>query len=285
VLAALANLSPGARAPVFPRRALPLHALPVALGWARETSTEYSWHGLRRGRGEYTLLQYTLAGGGRLRVGERTWTVGPGEAMLLHFPADNHYWLPAGSVGWEFIYVCLQGREVMRVWPVIEKGLGPCVRLTPDAVPVGVAAALVAAGLRDELATPFAASDQAYRLLMALTAEAQRGAAVAEHAGLERARQHAEAHYASAVRVEDLAGLAGLSRFHFTRLFKARYGVAPAAWLLDQRVKQAATLLRTTDWGLKAIAARCGFPDAHYLGKVFRGRLGQTPGDYRRAVR
>jgi AraC family transcriptional regulator len=285
MLPALASLAPGSCAPVFPRRALPLHALPVAMGWSRESSPAYSWHGLRRGRGEMALWQYTLAGEGRLRVGERIWAVGPGEAMLLHFPADNHYWLPEGGAGWEFIFVCLQGREVMRVWPAIEQGLGPCARLAPDSAAVVEGAGLVAAALREELGSPFTASAWAYRLLMALVAAARAGGPTSEHDGVARARRYGEQHFAQALRVEDLARVAGLSRYHFTRLFTAREGVPPAAWLIDLRVKHAAMLLRTTELGLKVIAARCGFPDAHYLGKVFRGRMGQTPGDYRRAVR
>lgn len=274
----------GERRLFFPGKTVPLRAMLGALGRWRVDTADYNWHGLKRGRAEFCLLQYTLAGRGRLRVGAIEREVTPGMAMLLHFPDDNQYWLPADSPSWEFLYVCLHGREVLRLWHRIEVRLGPLAAFSPTAGPVTCAARIVDAALAGSVGDPFAASTLAYGLLMSLAAEVRvpRGAAQNE-AALERARRHAEQHLHEPLTVEAMARQAGLSRYHFSRLFAAHTGMAPAAWLTDQRVRAAARLLRDTRLPLKEIAPRCGFPNANYLGRVFRRHAGMPPASYRRS--
>jgi AraC-like DNA-binding protein len=269
---------------LFPERALPLRAMLGSIGHARETRPTYDWHGLRRGRAEFVLFQYTLAGRGRLRAAGHEFEVKPGQAMLLHFPDDNRYWLPAESDGWEFLYVCLHGREVLRLWPPIESRLGPLAAFSPDSPAVGCASKIVADALAKRIPDAFAASARAYELVMLLAAEARHAQpAEAARPGIERARRYAEERLSRALSVDELAREAGLSRHHFSRLFARQHGLAPTAWLIEQRVKEAARLLRSTKLPLKAIAAQCGFPNANYLGRVFRRHTGVPPAAYRRS--
>lgn len=278
----LKKLPFGEAAPFFAERALPLHAMLGSVGHMRETRASYDWHGLKRGRAEFALFQYTLSGAGRLRVGSVETDVLPGTAMLLNFPADNRYWLPAGSDGWEFIYVCLHGREVMRLWHFFARSLGPHVAFAAGAPAVMCMARIVSAALKNEIPTPFAASALAYEITVTLAAEA-RQAGKQESPPMTRAMAYGRDHLAKPLTVDDLAQVAGYSRFHFSRLFLEQAGLSPAAWLVEQRIKEAARLLRSTSHPLKEIAARCGFPDPNYLGKVFQRHTGIPPATYRRS--
>ena len=100
---------------------------------------------------------------------------------------------------------------------------------------------------------------------------------------LEQVRHYAEQQLATPLTVAELAQQAGMSRYHFTRLFRAHTGLPPAAWLAEQRIKEAARLLRLTTIPLKEIAARCGYPNANYLSRVFRKHTGIPPAAYRRS--
>ncbi len=269
---------------LFPERALPLRAMLGSIGCSRETKPTYDWHGLRRGRAEFALFQYTLAGRGRLRVQDREIDVGPGQAMLVHFPDDNRYWLPTDSAGWEFFYVCLHGREVLRLWPQVENRLGPVTHLAAESAVVRHATQIVRAALTGKIPHVFAASAYAYELIMLLAAEARHTHPVQlARPAIEKARRYAEGQLHRALTVDDLAREAGLSRHHFSRLFARHNGLAPAAWLIEQRVKEAARLLRGTKLPLKAIATQCGFPNPNYLGRVFRRHTGVPPAAYRRS--
>ena len=280
----LAKLPMGERITYFDTRTLPLHAMLGSVGHAKETSPRYDWDGVKRGRQEFVLFQYTISGEGRLRVGGEEQAVTPGTAMLLHFPAENRYWLPAGGGHWEFIYLCLHGREIMRLWPGVEKGHGVLTTLAADAEPVKQAGEIVRRVLAGEIVSAFEGSALAYDWVMRMLAAVPVREAASPHAAaLERARRHAEAHFAEPLGVEDLAKVAGFSRFHFTRLFTAHVGSSPTAWLVDLRVKEAARLLRESRLSLKEIAVRCGFSDVGFFGKTFAARTGQPPGAYRRS--
>jgi AraC family transcriptional regulator len=74
----------------------------------------------------------------------------------------------------------------------------------------------------------------------------------------------------------------GLGPSQFSRRFKARTGVAPHQYLLDLRVDEAARLLRSGTDPIALVAARCGFSHQEHLTRVFRARLGTTPGTVRR---
>ncbi len=268
----------------LPARIMPLQAMLGSAGHSRETTPDYDWHGRKRGRREFVLLQYTLSGRGRLRVGDREHDVLPGQMMLLRMPADNRYWLPSDSDHWDFLYVCFQGSEVLRLWRAAERAHGYLCEMDPDSAVVRLTADAVRALQAGEVDTEFRSSNLAYGLMMALLDQGPPTQADSPHASaLEEAWQHGVAHFSEPLGVEELAAVAGLSRFYFTRLFTARYGSSPTAWLVDLRVREAAQMLRRTALPIKEVAARCGFGDAGYFGKVFQARTGQPPGSYRRS--
>ncbi len=80
----------------------------------------------------------------------------------------------------------------------------------------------------------------------------------------------------------DLAAEAGVSKFHFTRLFRQATGKTPLAYLLEHRLAAACTLLGTTDQSIDAVAASCGFTRATHFATAFGRKFGETPSAYRR---
>lgn len=84
-----------------------------------------------------------------------------------------------------------------------------------------------------------------------------------------------------AIHVEDLAAAAGLSPFHFSRMFHAATGKAPHAYVTARRMEAACHLLATTDLPLAQVATRVGYrTQAHFTG-VFHRHVGVTPRTYR----
>jgi AraC-like DNA-binding protein len=77
-----------------------------------------------------------------------------------------------------------------------------------------------------------------------------------------------------------LARVAGLSGYHLIRVFRKATGLSPHAWLVDRRVHLAAHRIRLGE-PLSAVASRCGFSDQSHLTRLFKARLGVTPGQYR----
>jgi AraC family transcriptional regulator len=92
---------------------------------------------------------------------------------------------------------------------------------------------------------------------------------------------YVENHLDHSISLDDLAGMASVSSWHFLRLFKERFGCTPHAWVLGRRVERAKELLRCSDLPIKDIAARTGFADQAHLTHVFHRMLRTTPAAYR----
>ncbi|AKF04411.1 helix-turn-helix transcriptional regulator [Sandaracinus amylolyticus] len=82
------------------------------------------------------------------------------------------------------------------------------------------------------------------------------------------------------IGLEELAKLAGVSRFHFTRQFKRATGETPMAYVRRLRVERAKELLLATDMSLADVAAHVGFADQSHFTRVFRSVVGTTPARY-----
>ena len=82
------------------------------------------------------------------------------------------------------------------------------------------------------------------------------------------------------VSLQDLADLAGLSRFHLTRLFQRRFGLAPSVYLRLLRLERAKRRLAAGEPPAD-VAAALGFADQAHLTRRFKAAYGMTPGRYR----
>jgi AraC family transcriptional regulator len=102
---------------------------------------------------------------------------------------------------------------------------------------------------------------------------------------LQRVREYIAAHLASAIRLQRLAALAGLSPFHFSRAFKASTGLPPHAYVLHCRIAEAKRLLARTTLAVADIARRSGFSSPGQLSARFRASTGTTPSAFRGLTR
>jgi AraC-like DNA-binding protein len=94
---------------------------------------------------------------------------------------------------------------------------------------------------------------------------------------LRRARDHLDRHYAEPHELATVAEVAGLSKYHFQRLFKATYGLTPAAYLSQRRVERAQDLLRATNLTVTEVCHAVGFSSLGSFSSRFRELVGETP--------
>ncbi|WP_202800513.1 AraC family transcriptional regulator [Novosphingobium sp. Rr 2-17] len=90
-----------------------------------------------------------------------------------------------------------------------------------------------------------------------------------------------EGHLHEAIGLGELAGVAGLSRFHFSRAFKATTGENPHVFVQRQRIARAVNLLTHSDLSIEAIAASVGYRGAPQFRRAFHGVMGSSPLKYR----
>jgi AraC family transcriptional regulator len=89
-------------------------------------------------------------------------------------------------------------------------------------------------------------------------------------------------HFAEEINLDQLAARAGLSKFHFHRLFKSATGMSPSRYHLDLRMNAARRLLRETKESIVAVALEVGYTNPSHFAQLFRRETGLAPSDYRR---
>ena len=91
-----------------------------------------------------------------------------------------------------------------------------------------------------------------------------------------------EARLHEPLSLETLAAVAGLGVWSFARRFRASFGRAPHAYVIERRVERARCLLEQGTMAVKEIASACGFADQAHMTRLFQDRLHTTPAVMRR---
>jgi len=94
-----------------------------------------------------------------------------------------------------------------------------------------------------------------------------------------------DAHSQQAIELEDAAAQAGVSAFHFLRLFSGVLGVTPHQYLVRSRLRHAARLLADDDKAVTDIAYDVGFGDLSNFTRTFHRAAGVSPLKFRQASR
>lgn len=104
-----------------------------------------------------------------------------------------------------------------------------------------------------------------------------------EPGAVETAREYIHAHHQRDISVRELAAVAGLSPYHFIRVFRKHVGLTPHAYLTQVRVQRAQHLLLAGDPPSQTALA-AGFFDQSHLSRHFKRIVGVPPGCYRNFV-
>jgi AraC family transcriptional regulator len=101
---------------------------------------------------------------------------------------------------------------------------------------------------------------------------------------LRRVCEYIDHHLDQPLLLVDLAALAGLSEYHFARMFKQSTGLAPHQFVMRARLQLAERLLRHSTLPLTQIALDCGFSSASHFSNRFKAAYGVAPQQMRQGL-
>ena len=110
-----------------------------------------------------------------------------------------------------------------------------------------------------------------------LGARSQRVRGGLEPRALRRVRAYIDENVGRPISLEDLANVAGVSRFHFARQFRASTGESPMGFVLRARIERGKVRLRERDVTVSRIATELGFADQSHFTRTFRRLVGTSP--------
>lgn len=99
---------------------------------------------------------------------------------------------------------------------------------------------------------------------------------------LRRVLSTMEANLASPFSLGALAEEAGMSEYHFSRLFKKATGYSPSQFFIRMRMARARQLLLETDHSIIDIGLEVGYSSPSHFSQIFKREVGVKPSHYRK---
>jgi AraC-like DNA-binding protein len=235
-----------------------------------------------------TIVNYCVKGAGWCELHGRRFTLGRGDVMVVPSGVAHAYGASPDNP-WSIYWFHAMGDSLGAL--LAELG----VNREKPVVHVGHQRDLVA--LFSELFTTLEDDYAERRLLYAsrvlthlfgVMIRSRQAAARRGRNTLSRVRatlEHMQQHYASPLRVDNLAAMADLSISQYAVRFRELTGHSPKTQLMQLRIHRASELLATTDHSITSIARSVGYEDALYFSRAFHRLHEQSPSAYREARR
>jgi AraC-like DNA-binding protein len=263
----------------------------VAFSWGLETrrpGDAYSWSGMRRGvspERPLVLFQYTLAGRGAYEEAGTKWSLEADRSFAVLLPSAHRYFLPPDSTSWTFFWFWVRHPFVADRFRELRRKEAAVQTWGSNSLVLERAVELIEEASLSRWREVWSFEEQLVGFLLAMERESHHRRYPQDESErlLNETRRIILSRMERPPGVEDLAQAWGLERTTFSRHFKSKTGVSPAAFITDVRLDEAVKLLGTRA-KLKEIAARTGFADDNHFCKVFKAHFSHSPGAYRKLL-
>jgi AraC-like DNA-binding protein len=235
-----------------------------------------------------SYLHLSLAGWGHFQsAGEAPRQVGPGQAFLTLAPSRLRCYLPKESSGWTFAWIGICHPYLTARLTAQVAATGPVIDIQPNSALAASVVRLVRGVIKKDFRDQFEVEMALFELVLNFERSCQQpsDAVSADDRLVDEVRSHIVAKLPRALGVRALAAEFGMSRSHFSHLFRERTGLTPAHFATQVRIEQAARMLVETRAHLKGIAYACGFANANHFCKVFRRLRHLSPAAFRHGGR
>jgi AraC-like DNA-binding protein len=89
-----------------------------------------------------------------------------------------------------------------------------------------------------------------------------------------------KSNYSRDLTLEEIASVAGLSRYHFCREFKKATDLTPIEYINRVRCERAKALLESRAYSVSEISTMCGFATSAHFSKIFKRFFLVYPSEY-----
>lgn len=102
------------------------------------------------------------------------------------------------------------------------------------------------------------------------------------HEAILKAVEFIDNNYEKHLSIDEIASVAGFSKYHFSRLFKNYTGFTVVEHINGRRCENAKIMLENENKSIADIASECGFESSSYFAKAFEKAFGLLPSAYRK---
>lgn len=228
------------------------------------------------------LIVYTLEGRGVLHYRSQTYILEKGQGFLIDC-MDYQYYGVYKSGSWNFKWFHFNGCESKNYFERIYDNSGPIFNINSDSIiPDHIDKISRMMKQRDhkiDIMNSCKIVNILTELLLGSYEACKYGAGTP--AIIEEAIQLLERDFNQDINLDSISRQIGISKYHFSRLFKRYTGYSPYEYILNYRLSQSKSLLKSTELPIYEIAYKVGFNSSSHFIKQFRKQEGITPLKFR----
>lgn len=254
-------------------------------GWERCTPA----HSFGPAARNHYLFHYILSGTGTLMADDskgvtQTYSIKSMQGFMI-FPNQITTYVADKQLPWEYVWLEFDGLRVKSLLDTIGLSLDkPVYHARNKSLREDMAnEMLYISRHKDE--SPFHLIGHLYLFLDYLLRSAadeqlEHGSKLREFY-IHEALIYIEHNFQNEITIEDIAGVCGLNRTYFGKIFKEALGKTPQEFLLNYRMLKAAELLKLTSLSIGDVGLAVGYANQMHFSRAFKNNYGISPREWR----
>ena len=254
-------------------------------GWERCTQA----HSFGPAARNHYLFHYILSGTGTLMADDskgvtQTYSIKSMQGFMI-FPNQITTYVADKQLPWEYVWLEFDGLRVKSLLDTIGLSLDkPVYHARNKSLREDMAnEMLYISRHKDE--SPFHLIGHLYLFLDYLLRSAadeqlEHGSKLREFY-IHEALTYIEHNFQNEITIEDIAGVCGLNRTYFGKIFKEALGKTPQEFLLNYRMLKAAELLKLTSLSIGDVGLAVGYANQMHFSRAFKNNYGISPREWR----
>lgn len=238
-------------------------------------------HLIRKEGYAYPQILYCTKGSGTLKLGNENIFIPPMTAIFL--PAElPHEYYPNEDT-WDIHWIAPSGYAIDNVLSQFGLTEPSIFQLSDISLLEHFFRRMHESLMSDSIFGNYRASGYLYDFLIEFyRATSAKAAAGSPNSVVIKAVDYINSNYTSAITLEQLCEVTGVSKQHLCRLFQSVLSARPMEYIAKRRIQAAKELLSHTDIPIEEIAEQTGFCSGSYFCKLFRRYEGITPTQFRK---
>lgn len=228
------------------------------------------------------IIEYVVSGYGYLEINEEKYKIGPGDAYIIH-PGDfctyysdksepyKKYWI---NFACGFFFT-----EVLKAYDINDRVIRGMDLSGFFEELFGLEEKYIT---NDELCIPI--SKLVFSVIMDIALYKKNNITLTENLAC-KVKLLLDNSTTSRITIDDIAKKCFRSKNDITRQFKKKYNTTPHNYLLDLRIGKAKNLLVNSKKTLAEIANHLCFSSEYHFSKIFKKKVGISPGEFRKRSR
>lgn len=225
-------------------------------------------------RQHYNSFLLLIVLDGTLTLPELSLTLNPHQGYLLNCYEPHTYLTDANA---HFLFLHFDGGSTQQFFDHLQQAKGPHAPIAVTLTHIQHLTEIIETLALEGTVNEHLISARIHELLISFV-----NTTLDYSAPISQALQMMESNYMQPLKMSEVAHIANLSLYHFSRRFRAETGYAPYEYFLHRRIHYAKQFLKTTDASMSSIALSCGFSSESNFSYTFKKTTGMTPTDFRR---